>query len=85
MLKSAKYPKNPELQKFFKETPPADRRKVADLCGTTDLYLHQCMSGIRRLSPTLARKLAAAEPRLSLRGLRPDIWGPLVAPIAEPV
>lgn len=63
------------LTEYFAATKPAERRKLAEICGTGVLYLDQCKRGVRKVGPKLALRLIAAEPRLTLPELRPDIWG----------
>jgi hypothetical protein len=48
---------------------------LAEKAETTYIYLFQMAAGARSPSPKLARKLAAADSRLKLADLRPDIWG----------
>jgi hypothetical protein len=56
---------------------PADRTALAKRVGANAVYLYQVAVGFRnkRASPDLCRRLVAAEPRLTLAELRPDIWG----------
>ena len=52
----------------------AEKRGLAARAGTQYFYLFQMAAGARSPSPALARRLVEAEPRLTLEGLRPDIW-----------
>lgn len=47
---------------------------LAKVAGTNQKYLSQCAHGHRKPSPRLAKKLAAADRRLTLAELRPDIY-----------
>lgn len=71
-----------DLKAYFEATKPKERRVLAEQCGTSEEYLRFCANGYRRPSPTMAMKLVAAEPRLKLAELRPDIWGEAVVAAA---
>lgn len=43
--------------------------------GYAAAYLWMVATGHRRASPSLARALVEADPRLRLDQLRPDVWG----------
>lgn len=49
--------------------------ELARRAGTSEKYIYQCAEGHRSPSPRLARKLVAADRRLTLEALRPDIYG----------
>lgn len=67
----------------LEDLPPAERDKLADEVGCNRKYLYQLAAGVvdsktgqaRKPSPDLCRKLVAADARLDLATLRPDIWG----------
>lgn len=48
---------------------------LARRAGTTPKYLYQCAIEHRQPSTKLAQKLVAADSRLTLRALRPDVYG----------
>lgn len=64
-----------DLKTYFRATKPEEREPLAKACDTSVEYLRLCANGHRRIGPELARKLVAAEPRLTLAKLRPDLWG----------
>lgn len=68
-----------DLKAYFEATKPKERRVLAATCGTSEEYLRFCANGYRQPGHELARKLVAAEPRLTLAELRPDIWGGVAA------
>ncbi|NOV24182.1 hypothetical protein E5S69_11730 [Cupriavidus necator] len=68
-----------DLKAYFEATKPKERRALAEKIGTSEEYLRLCANGHRQTGTTLALKLVAAEPRLKLADLRPDIWGQAVA------
>lgn len=57
----------------------AEKRSLATSAGTQYIYLFQMAAGARQPSPKLARRLVAADARLTLPDLRPDLWGEQVA------
>lgn len=50
-------------------------KKLAAEVGCTPVYLDQLAADFRKPSPKLAQKLAGADRRLTLEGLRSDIYG----------
>lgn len=48
---------------------------LAKKANTSPSYLSQCAGGHRKPSPSLAKKLVAADARLTLASLRPDVYG----------
>lgn len=68
-----------DLKAYFEATKPKERRALAEQIGTSEEYLRLCANGHRQTGHVLAMKLVAAEPRLTLAELRPDIWGVAVA------
>ncbi|MFS2103646.1 hypothetical protein [Ralstonia sp. Ralssp135] len=63
-----------DLKAYFQATKPQERDALAKDCDTSADYLYLCARGDRRPGPQLAKRLAAAEPRLTLAELRPDLW-----------
>jgi hypothetical protein len=59
------------------ELTPAERKALAQAVGCNPIYLHQLATRFRnkKPSPELCRRLVAADRRLTLEELRPDIWG----------
>lgn len=54
---------------------PQERAELAKKVKKNEVYIYQCSTGFRNPSAKLARNLVAADPRLTLEELRPDIWG----------
>lgn len=48
---------------------------LASKAGTKPIYLQRVARGYRKASPILCRQLVAADDRLTLPELRPDIYG----------
>lgn len=48
---------------------------LAKKVGTVPAYLSQCANGVRKPSPQMAQRLAAADRRLKLPDLLPDVYG----------
>jgi hypothetical protein len=59
--------------------PPEGKHALAAAADTTYIYMSQCAGGHRKPSVRLCRSLVAADPRLTLEELRPDIWGERVS------
>lgn len=64
-----------DLRNYFLSTRPAERKVLAEAVGTSVDYLYLCSTNKRKPGPALCMRLVAAEPRLTLGDLRPDIWG----------
>lgn len=64
------------MKNYLKQAAPCDRKTLADTAGTSVAYLYLIGGGHRRAGPELCKRLVAAEPKLSLCELRPDIWTP---------
>ena len=62
------------MKNYLKQAAPCDRKTLADAAGTSVAYLYLIGGGHRRAGPELCKKLVAAEPKLALCDLRPDIW-----------
>lgn len=56
------------------ELSSAERNALAVKVGKCSQYLWQCSVGLRRPSWRLSRQLVAADGRLTLHELRPDVW-----------
>lgn len=69
------------LKKWLKGTTSNEREEVCRLADTKVRYLFQLSCGHRLASPKLTQKLVYAsavvtpDRRLTLDGIRPDIWG----------
>lgn len=48
---------------------------LAKKVGTVPAYISQCANGVRKPSPQMAKRLAAADRRLKLEDLLPDVYG----------
>lgn len=65
-----------DMKTYLKQAVPCDRKTLAAAAGTSVAYLYLIGGGHRRAGPELCKKLVAAEPKLTLCDLRPDIWAP---------
>jgi len=69
------------VKQWLASTAPNERRIVCDAAGTSPVYLFQLSGGHRTPSVSLTKKLVRAsaihtpDRTLSLKGLRPDVWG----------
>ena len=63
------------MKNYLKQATPVARETLAVTAGTSVAYLYLICGGHRRAGPELCKKLVAAEPKLTLPELRPDIWG----------
>lgn len=64
-----------DMKNYLKQAAPEARTALAVTVGTSVGYLYLIAGGHRRPGATLCKKLVAAESKLSLCELRPDIWG----------
>ena len=64
-----------DMKNYLKQAAPRDRQALADAAGTSVAYLYLIGGRHRRPSTKLCQKLVAAEVKLSLSELRPDVWG----------
>jgi DNA-binding transcriptional regulator YdaS (Cro superfamily) len=62
------------LQQLLKALPHGQGKQFAARVGTSYPYLYQVAHGIRTPSPDFCKRLVAADERLTLAELRPDIW-----------
>lgn len=66
------------LREAWASMTPGGKQAFAKACGTSYTYISQCTGsgpGARHLSVKLCRRMIAADPRLTLEELRPDVWG----------
>lgn len=63
-----------DMKTYLKQATPDARKALAGITGTSVGYLYLIGGGHRRPGPELCKKLVAAESKLSLTELRPDIW-----------
>lgn len=63
-----------DMKTYLKQAAPDARIALADAVGTSVGYLYLIGGGHRRPGTDLCKKLVAAEAKLSLAELRPDIW-----------
>lgn len=62
------------MKTFLKQASPTEREALAEEVGTSVGYLYLLAGDHRRPSPALCHRLVAAQGKLSLSELRPDIW-----------
>jgi hypothetical protein len=65
-----------DMKTFLRQATPAERERLASAVGSSVGYLYLIGGSHRRPGPKLCKALAAAEPKLTLHELRPDIWMP---------
>lgn len=71
------------LREWYESFPAGERRKSISDLGFDPDYVYQIATGIldsksgrvRQPGIEMCRKLIAADPRLTLQELRPDVWG----------
>lgn len=66
---------NMNLRDLLNILTPAEKVELAKRAETQHVYLIQCASGFRKPSPALCQRLVAADSRLTLAELRPDVYG----------
>lgn len=64
-----------DMATYLRQAAPEEREALAEKAGTSVGYLYLIGGRHRRASARLCKALNAADPRLSLAELRPDIWG----------
>lgn len=73
-----------DMKTYLKQATPDEREVTASAAGTSVGYLYLIAGGHRRPSTDLTKRLVEAEPKLTLSGLRPDIWEIAQTPQLEP-
>lgn len=63
-----------DMKTYLKQATPAQRETLAQAVDSSVGYLYLIGGGHRRASPDLCQRLVAAEKKLTLTELRPDIW-----------
>lgn len=74
-----------DMKTFLQQAAPAEREALAATVKSSVGYFYLIGGGHRRASPGLCKRLVEAEPKLTLWGLRPDVWAPPVADAPEGV
>lgn len=64
-----------DMKTFLQQAAPDEREALAGAVESSVGYFYLIAGGHRRPSTDLCKRLVEAEPRLSLRHLRPDVWG----------
>lgn len=65
------------MKSYMQQSTPEERDALAKKVGSTVGYFYQIAGGHKQPGPKLCRKLVAAESKLTLPELRPDIWSPV--------
>jgi len=65
-----------DMKTYLQQATPDEREALAITVKSSVGYFYLIGGGHRRASPKLCKRLVAAEPKLTLSGLRPDIWAP---------
>ena len=63
------------MKTYLKQATPEEREALATAVSSSVAYFYLLGGSHRRPSAKLCQRLVAAEPKLSLADLRPDIWG----------
>lgn len=64
------------IKSFMQQATPDEREALAKAVNSSVGYFYLLAGGHRKPSAALCKKLVRAEPKLTLSGLRPDIWNP---------
>ena len=67
-----------QLKKLLQTMSGEEREELARKAETTVAYLYQIAGGHRQAGSNLAKRLVAADQRLCLHKLRPDLWAPTI-------
>lgn len=65
-----------DMKTYLKQATPEERDALAAKVGSSVGYFYLIGGGHRNAGKNLCKALVAAEPRLTLNELRPDIWEP---------
>jgi hypothetical protein len=63
-----------DMKTYLRQAPQSDRENIAHVVGSSVAYFYQIAGGHKKPGVDLCKALVAAEPRLTLHELRPDIW-----------
>ena len=74
-----------DMKTYLQQAAPAEREALAATVKSSVGYFYLIGGGHRRASPALCKRLVEAEPKLTLSGLRPDVWTPPPSDGAEGV
>lgn len=64
-----------DMKTYLRQASPEERSALAAEVKSSVGYFYLLAGGHRHASTKLCQKLVSAEPKLTLQGLRPDIWG----------
>lgn len=64
------------MKTYLKQATPDERAALAAAVKSSVGYFYLYAGGHRRPGTDRCKALVAAEPKLTLHGLRPDVWGP---------
>ncbi|WP_308920553.1 hypothetical protein [Janthinobacterium sp. J1-1] len=71
------------MKTYLKQATPEQREELADIVKSSVGYFYLIGGGHRHPGDKLCRRLVAAEPKLTLHELRPDIWDAPATPITR--
>jgi hypothetical protein len=63
-----------DMKTYLRQATPDEREALATEVKSSVGYFYLIAGGHRNPSTGLAKRLVEAEPKLTLSGLRPDIW-----------
>lgn len=64
-----------DMKNFLQQATPEQREELALRVGSSVGYFYLIAGGHRKAGSDLCKSLVAAETKLTLAELRPDIWG----------
>lgn len=63
-----------DMKTYLQQATPEQRENLARNVASSVGYFYLIAGAHRRAGTNLCRRLVAAEPKLSLNKLRPDVW-----------
>jgi hypothetical protein len=63
-----------DMKTYLKQATPEQREELAEKVDSSVAYFYQIAGGHKQPGHKLCRALVAAESKLTLADLRPDIW-----------
>lgn len=65
-----------DMKTWLRQATDAERQALAERVDSSVGYFYLIAGLHRRPGTKLCKALVACEPKLTLEGLRPDVWGP---------
>jgi hypothetical protein len=70
-----------DMKTYLKQATPDEREELAKKVDSSVAYFYQIAGRHKKPGTALCKALVEAEPKLTLHGLRPDVWGELSIPL----